>query len=116
MSQRDFDPFLWDMADAAEAILRYTRRKTFDEYMSQKITRDAVERQFTILGEAWNKAMKTRPDLGLQGTRDIIGFRNILVHSYYEIDHTKVWRIIQDHLRLLLTAVRALLGPASAEV
>lgn len=73
--------------------------------------RDAVERRFTIMGEALREAWRIDPSLASQitQTREIVDFRNLLVHGYAIVVDEAVWRIIHTHLPLLLAEVRALL-------
>lgn len=42
--------------------------------------------------------------------RKIIGFRNILIHGYAEVDDTVVWSIIVEKLPLLLEDAETLLS------
>ena len=42
---------------------------------------------------------------------DRIGFRNQVVHEYPDLEDADVWEIVQRHLPLLLSEVRALLPP-----
>jgi len=114
MSRRDLQSFLRDVVEAAEAIVRYVHGMTFDDYLANDMARSAVERRFTIIGEALSQAQKTGADLTLEGLRDAIAFRNLLMHGYHGIDHSEVWRIIEDDLPRLLAQVRALLGPPPA--
>lgn len=114
MSQRDFEAFLWDIERSGRAIIEYTAGKTFEDYTSERMLRAAVEREFTIIGEALTHALKLRGDMVLPGARDAISFRNVLIHRYDQIDHEKVWRVIHTTLPLLLTEVRSLLGAAPA--
>ena len=41
--------------------------------------------------------------------REIIGFRNVLIHGYAVIDHARVWRIAEAVLPGLHKTVSALL-------
>jgi uncharacterized protein with HEPN domain len=74
-----------------------------------------VERKFEIIGEALNQLSKLSPEIAqrVPHLREIIGFRNILVHGYALIDHGPVWRIIQTSLPGLHTTVSALLAELS---
>ena len=45
------------------------------------------------------------PDL-----RQIIAFRNVLIHGYATVDPARVWRVIEDNLRPLRAALAALLA------
>ena len=74
-----------------------TAGKSFADFDNDLVLRSAVERQFEILGEALNRldaALAAQiPDL-----RQIVAFRNILIHGYASIDRTRVWRAVQDDL------------------
>lgn len=73
----------------------------FDEYVDDLKTKSAVERQLGIIGEAVNNFRKTELEFQLTNTRDIIGFRNRIIHNYDEVDETLVWAIIHNHLPFL---------------
>ncbi|MDP9190537.1 MAG: DUF86 domain-containing protein [Acidobacteriota bacterium] len=100
--------------EAGETILRGTAQKPFEDYAADRLFKYGVERAFTIIGEALREATKVQPDLatGITGYRRIIDFRNVLVHGYATVYDEGVWRIIEQHLPLLLTEVRALLASA----
>jgi len=66
-----------------------------------------------------NQLSKISPDLArkVPNLREIIGFRNILIHGYAAIDHGRVWQIAQTSLPGLREAVSGLLaelGPPDA--
>ena len=44
--------YLWDMLDAALAIQEFVRDKTYEDYLSNRMLRDAVERHIEIIREA----------------------------------------------------------------
>jgi uncharacterized protein with HEPN domain len=98
--------------EAGETILRRTAEMPFDDYAADRLFKYGVERAFTIIGEALREALKVQPDLAehLTDLRRIIDFRNVLVHGYATVYDEGVWRIIEQHLPLLLTEVRALLA------
>jgi uncharacterized protein with HEPN domain len=62
MSQRAADLYLVDILDAAGAIARSLRGLSFDEFVGQTETRDAVMWNLMILGEA-----STKLPAGLRG-------------------------------------------------
>ena len=94
MSKRSDKLLLEDILEAIESILEYTANITIEEFMSNKKTKDAVIRNFEIIGEAANKLSKgikeNYPRLDWQG---LVGFRNVLVHDYFGIDYNIVWNI-----------------------
>jgi len=83
--------------------------KNFEDYISDKKTQSAVERQLVILGEAINRLKQNEPVIELTHSLQIISFRNRLVHAYDSIDNTLVWAILKNHLPLLMTEVTVLL-------
>lgn len=102
---------LVDIKQAAEAILEFTRGKSFADYQSDDLLRSATERKFEIIGEALNRLGKSSSELlsRIHEHRSIISFRNILVHGYDRIDDQIVWGIIDEELDELLTNVEQLL-------
>lgn len=63
----------------------------------------AVERQFEIIGEALKRLSRVNPDLAqrVPDLREIVNFRNLLIHGYAAIDHAQVWRIAETLLPAL---------------
>jgi uncharacterized protein with HEPN domain len=97
--------------DACEFIRSATAGKTFEEYDANVILKSAVERQFTILGEALRAAEHIEPTIpnSITAFRQIIDFRNVLVHDYATVFPEGIWDIIHRHLPRLRTEVEALL-------
>lgn len=73
----------------------------FDVYQDDLKTQSAIERQLVIIGEALNKLKKIEPNLEILNDKQIVGFRNRLVHVYDSIDNSIVWAIIKRHLKRL---------------
>lgn len=61
----------------------------------------AVERQLVIIGEALNQLKKLELSTKIDNDKQIIGFRNRLVHAYDSIDNAIVGTIINRHLKKL---------------
>ena len=109
--KRDPRYLLWDASEAAEAITAMTSGKTFADFDRDIVLRSAVERQFEIVGEALSQL--SRIDAGMAARvpnlRDIVAFRNILIHGYAVIDRARVWRVVVDDLPQLRATLRDLL-------
>jgi uncharacterized protein with HEPN domain len=84
---------LYDIKEAAAAILRFVRGKTFDDYERDELLRSGVERKFEIIGEALNRVSRDNPTVldNIREHRNIVSFRNILAHGYDSIDNRIVW-------------------------
>ena len=69
--------------------------------------RSAVERKFEVMGEALNRIKRDEPEVlsHIRDQRNIISFRNILVHGYDTIDNRIVWDVITDDLSNLIEDV-----------
>ncbi|MCM4161455.1 DUF86 domain-containing protein [Antarcticibacterium flavum] len=80
----------------------------FEIYNTDLKTQSAVERQLVIIGEALNKLKQIQPDFSIQSDKQIIGFRNRLVHGYDSIDNTIVWVILKRYLPELKKEIRLL--------
>ena|SRR5438105_11423090 len=106
--------YLWDAQRAAERIVRFTTGRTFDDYVVDEMLSSAVERQFEIVGEALVCLRRIAPEVSamIPDVADIIGFRNVLVHDYDDIDDREVWGTIENDVPKLLAVLRQLLGSA----
>ena len=96
--RRDPRSFLWDVREAADAIKQFTQGRRFDDYATDLMLRSAVERQFEIIGEALSQLTRVDEVLAarIPELRQIIGFRNALIHGYDQIDDDKESGAIQS--------------------
>ena len=98
--------YLSDILLAIELIEEFSSGITnFFDYQKDLKTKSAVERQLGIIGEAVNQFQKEEGTLQLSHARQIIDFRNRLIHSYDNLDDTIVWTILQKHIPVLKTEV-----------
>ena len=51
---------------------------TFDEYQSNALVQNAVERNVEIIGEAVNSILKISPEIAITSARKIVNTRNLL--------------------------------------
>lgn len=101
-----------DVRDAADFILQQTRGLSANAYKADRLLRQAIERNFEIIGEAINRIRQGDPAVASQITDAdrIVAFRNVLIHGYHLIDDDEVWRVIVNSLPILLREVEALLA------
>ena len=105
---------LEDIRDAATFIRETARGRTPDDYKVDRLFRQAMERNFEIIGEAMNRLVQHDPETAarISKHRQIIDFRNILSHGYDLVNHRLVWSTIEEEVPVLLAEVEALLrGP-----
>jgi len=82
------------------------------DYGSDRLLRQAIERNFEIIGEAIKRLALHDGETaaGIGDYRQIIAFRNVLIHGYDLVDHTLVWSTIENQIPALLRDVEALLA------
>lgn len=109
-SGRRFDFYLDDMLEAMQRILEYTNGMTYRSFVENKLVRDAVIRNFEIMGESVKHLsysfQKKNPKIPWQ---NMFYLRNFIVHEYFDVDDEILWQIIVHDLPenlLELTRVR----------
>jgi uncharacterized protein with HEPN domain len=103
---------LEDIIEAADYIFEDTAGVTYEAFLRDRRTRQAVERNFLTIGEAVNRLRRHAPDLAAQLTEPatIVAFRNALVHDYDDISYPDVWLAVQESLPVLRSEVETLLS------
>lgn len=101
--QPDIRRFLFDIRLACEALIEFTRDRSLDNYQDDLLLRSGVERQIEIIGEALNQASKIDPTLAeeINGFRQIVNLRNVIIHGYATIENETIWGILQNDLPVL---------------
>lgn len=93
--------YLLDILDAANSIDNYISGIDFARYQKNKMIRRAVEREFEIIGEALNAALKIDSSLEISSKERIIGMRNRVIHGYDKIDDGIIWGLLKNIYRFL---------------
>lgn len=91
---KDYRLYLIHISECIARIEEYTRAG-WDDFMQSSMVQDAVVRNLQVMGEStkrlpdeWKSAHPEIP------WRKIVGFRNVVVHDYLEIDIPAVWEVI----------------------
>jgi uncharacterized protein with HEPN domain len=92
---RSAEAYLEDVVESCEAIETAILGVNTEGYLSSRLLRSAVEREFLIVGEAVVALGRLEPELAsrISHARLIVGFRNRLAHEYSVIDDDAVLRI-----------------------
>jgi uncharacterized protein with HEPN domain len=85
--------------EAIDNINLYTTDLSQEQFLSDQKTKDAVIRNFEIIGEAANKISEdfSKKNLSIDW-KGVIGLRNVLIHDYFGIDYNIVWNITKIFL------------------
>ena len=110
--KRDPRAILEDIRVAAARIAGYTAGIDSRAYAADWRHQSVVERQFTIIGEALNHLRRSDPAAAerITARRDIVDFRNLLIHGYFSADHAQVWDAAAKDLPALRREVDELLA------
>lgn len=94
---------LLDIRQALDDIGDFTRGLDLEAYLRDAKCRAAVERKFEVMGEACTRLRDRFPDVfeEVPDARQMISFRNRLIHGYDSVDDAIVWDIIMRKLPVL---------------
>lgn len=73
----------------------------FEKFQNDFVVKRASERELEIIGEAIKNLIKVEPNIQISGVRNIIGLRNLIIHSYDSIEDEIIWSIIQKDIPIL---------------
>ena len=103
--------YLKHILEAIESIEGYLNSFTYELFVKDKKTIDAVVREIEIIGEASNNLTddfkKKYPKIPF---RDIIDMRNVLSHEYFGVNTKVVWDTYEKNLPELKEVIEAYLG------
>ena len=101
-----------DAIGACQAIQEFTQGHTLETYRADYMRRCAVERQFEILGEAFNRIDAV--DASFRGRfpemRESVGMRNRIIHGYDFVDDVIVWDTVKENVPSLMNKLEVWLA------
>ena len=109
MSNRTDEDFLSDIQEATRRIKVYTAGMTYEAFLADTKTQDAVIRNLEIIGEATKNLsteLRTRyPDVPWKG---MAGVRDRRIHHYFGVNLDIVWHIVTAELSTLALQVEVI--------
>jgi len=102
--------FLDDILEAIGNIEEDTGGISFEEFSADRRRRDAVIRNFQVIGEAIkNLPPELRERYPDTDWKNIAGFRDVLIHVYFGIKLTILWDNAKKELPILKKEIRHIL-------
>lgn len=101
---------LLHMRDAAEAVVEFVHGRHRADLDGDRMLLFAVVRAIEVIGEAAGRVSDdvraAHPSIPWTA---IVGMRNRLVHGYFDIDKSVVWRTATEEIPALLAQLNAVL-------
>ena len=116
---RDSRAYLKDILDCCSAITGMLQGIDLEGYRQNRVIRRAVEREFTVIGEAVLALSRKDTEVfnSITHARRIVDFRNQLTHEYPSVNDDFVWgiavrdvEVLSDECQRLLDAMEASSG------
>lgn len=109
-NKRDLTIYLKDIIESAEFIQSYILGITEGEFYQSSEKQDAILHRIQIIGEA----AKHIPDSFREKHanvpwRVIAGMRDIIVHEYFGITHSMIWKLAVEDIPLLKKQIEEIL-------
>ncbi len=99
------------MLDAAREAISFLQGRNRFHLDNDRQLAMALVKEVEIIGEAANRITNaTRREVDEIPWLDIIGMRNRLVHAYFDINTTILWKTLNEDLPGLVTVLESLLG------
>ena len=110
MSDHRNKAYLLDMQEFARVVLEYVKDRTEQEFLDDRLLRDAVAYNLQVVGEAAYKVTdafkEQHPEVDWF---KIAGLRHRIVHDNRRVDDETLWRITQKYVPPLVEQLRKLL-------
>lgn len=94
MSKRTDREFVSDIQEAIRRVMDYTSGMTYEAFLADTKTQDAVVRNLEIIGEAAKNLSENirakRADIPWKG---MTGIRDKLIHHYFGVNLDIVWQV-----------------------
>lgn len=114
MSDRTDDDFVSDIQEAIRRIEAYTVGATYEAFLTDTKTQDAVIRNLEIIGEAVkNLSEGLRMRHSEIPWKSMTGIRDKLIHHYFGVNLDVVWQVVTAELPQMAVPLAKILDESS---
>ncbi|MDD5148828.1 MAG: DUF86 domain-containing protein [Candidatus ainarchaeum sp.] len=105
------DFLLNDILEAIERIESFSKGLSQEGFFEDELKQSAIIRQLEIIGEAVKSLPKDftakHPNIPW---REIAGARDILIHAYFGVDLSRIWKVAEEDLPELKKEIKKAIG------
>ncbi|MBP9760312.1 MAG: DUF86 domain-containing protein [Candidatus Pacebacteria bacterium] len=103
--EKDNTIYLRNMVDKAREAVAFCGDKTLEDFLADSMLQSAVVMKLIVVGEEARKVSEqVIKEIDLPW-RMIVGFRNMAVHEYFDLDLEQVWVTVREDLPKLIEAI-----------
>ena len=102
--------YLQDILDAVNDIESFVDDMTYEEFIKDRKTLNAVVRSIEIIGEASKNIPETIKAKNKElPWKQMAGMRDKLIHAYFGIDTETLWKTAKDNIPPLKKSIQKML-------
>ena len=106
---KDSNVYLKNILDKANEAIKYCYGMSEKDFLVDSKTQSAVLMKLIVIGEEAKKldeSIRSKIDLPW---KMIIGFRNMAVHEYFDVDVSQIWNTIKTDIPDLINKIESYL-------
>ena len=110
MKKREVRDYLHDILESIDEVESFVEDMSFEEFMKDRKTKNAVMRSIEVIGEASRHVpVALREKYSEVPWKEIIGMRDKLIHGYSGIDYETVWKATNEDVPSLKKLIQKIL-------
>lgn len=113
---KEYGDFIQDIINAITEAGEFVRGMTYEDFLEDRKTINAVIRSLEVIGEAAkNLPQSMRDEYPDVPWKKIVGMRDKLIHVYFGVDLEIVWQVIQHDLPAIKPGIVKILKKLARE-
>ena len=110
MKSRDTRDYLQDILDAINDVENFTHNLTYDQFIKDRKTLNAVVRSIEVIGEASKQLPNSlKAKYAELPWKEISGMRDKLIHAYFGADTEIIWQAAKENIPSMKKRIQTML-------